>query len=813
MWRFINELRSVSRSLRRRPLLPVLLVLVVAVGIAFLTTTYAVFDAILWKPLEIGSQSRYVMLGEVARDGSVGQMPSAGVDLYAAYARAHAAGRVPSAESFIPLREREVNLVVEGVGGAEMATWLRPHTFPHLESTPVLGRFPSAETSRHREIAIGEAIWERRFGRSRAVIGAAVELDGDSAVVVGVMPRRFQFHRMSELWVAWSEAELFADPTASIPLVVKFARGSDYGDLSREISPVMREVFASRTPPDTLRRGSLSPGPFGAPLVPYQLARLILAMTILVLMAACVNVAVLFMVRVRGRGGEFATLAALGARRADVVGRVVGEVALITFAGGALALLLSWSVVRWLNDSMAGTLPAWVDISVDLRAFTVTGATIIGAMLLVAYPAARLAGRLDLARLLTHSGVIGGTPKHGRVKSALIALQVAVVVFLGAATLPIAHAAIALSGVRSGLDEDRVVTVRVNTAGAAQGESAAQHEYVEKVRAHLLADSRIEGVAAAGRAGVWVSGEPQDYSQNWFVEGRVEPLPFLTSYRTSLKTVSRDYFSVVGLRLIEGELFDSGPYAAESRVAVVSRSVAEGFWPGESAVGRRFATSESAPWIRVIGVVQNEEGIFADWRGTTFEPHKTIHLSDAQASMSFMEIHVRADSVTPGLMASVERGVAGVDPTRAVFPAQQLGHGLAVERSVRKWFALILGSGVVAALLMAIMGVYGVVTYYTNVRLRELALRVALGSQRRAAALLVARDTLRSVARGCVFGLAFLLVCARPFIARFEYEASMFSPLSLLCVALLVLTVAGCALAPPMFRLRSTSPHELLRPE
>src|SRR5690606_26525838 len=123
--------------------------------------------AILWKPLEIGSPGRYAMVGEVARGGSGGQMPTARVDLFAAYDSAHAEGRIPSAEVFIPVGETEVNLAVNGVASSETATWLLPRTMPHLESKPLLGRYPSdgADGSRPREIAIGEGIWERRFNR------------------------------------------------------------------------------------------------------------------------------------------------------------------------------------------------------------------------------------------------------------------------------------------------------------------------------------------------------------------------------------------------------------------------------------------------------------------------------------------------------------------------------------------------------------------------------------------------------------------------------------------------------------------------
>src|SRR5690606_1791038 len=158
-------------------------------------------------------------------------------DVYATVRQAHGEGKLPSVEAIIPVEEREVSLVVDGTGSEETGTWLVPHNTRHLETAPLLGRFPAdpdGGTRAAREIAIGEALWARRFARDPGVLGAPVTFDGEAAVIVGVMPARFQFHRVSEVWVAWPEADLLHDPAREVQLVVKLVEGADWHDVASE---------------------------------------------------------------------------------------------------------------------------------------------------------------------------------------------------------------------------------------------------------------------------------------------------------------------------------------------------------------------------------------------------------------------------------------------------------------------------------------------------------------------------------------------------------------------------------------------------
>ncbi|MHB1222645.1 MAG: ABC transporter permease [Gemmatimonadaceae bacterium] len=808
----LRELLLVARGILRRPAVPMLLVLVVAAGVTFLTTAYGVFDALLWRPLPYGAPSRYAMLGE-ARRGAFPPVPRSGVDLVAAYFDAQAHGRMPAVEALIPLEERRVNLEVDGVASAETATWLLVGTMHHLQVAPLIGRYPADPDGAARvarEIAVGEGLWARSFARSREVIGRRVMVDGEAAVVVGVMPATFQFHRMSELWVAWSSEELFADPSRSVPLVARLSANGTFDDLGSQMDPPLRMTLRSRTPPDTLRMGHRMRGPFGRDLVPEPLARLIMSMMALVLVAACLNLATLFLARTSARAPDYATRAALGAGRAGVLRHLLGEVALVVVAGGALALLASWWLLAWIRHTMAGVLPLWVELRLDGRCFGVALAALALALTLVALPAIRLTRRLDLAQVLAHKGVLGRAPRHGRGFSALIATQVALVVILAAATAPIAVSARNLAAVQSGVDDDRVVQVEVHLAGTRYADGAARGDYFEAVRRRLEADPRVEGVARVG-ARDWADAAVP-WSDSVYTDASPEPLPWLATRMLSDRVVSDGYFDVVGLERIAGAGFPAGLGEDGEAVAVLSAAVARLFWPDAPAIGRRFRRGTVGPWTRVVGVVEDEVGIYEDWGGTTAQPHLYVYRSDRQIPAQGMTFLVRAGRMTSDLPRDLRQVVEQVDATQSVTEIRTRAEIFAQPRLERKWLAIVLGSGAVVTVLLAMTGVFGLVSYYTTARLPELALRVALGAPTRTVVWLVTRGTLRSLSIGVLVGALFLSWVQR-FVERFAFATSAFDPMVLGVVVLLVLTVAAMAVTVPLRRVQRLAPQELLRPE
>ena len=278
------------------------------------------------------------------------------------------------------------------------------------------------------------------------------------------------------------------------------------------------------------------------------------------------------------------------------------------------------------------------------------------------------------------------------------------------------------------------------------------------------------------------------------------------------QVVSDGYFDVMGLQRIAGTEFPSGLNEDGEPVAVLSAAVARLFWPDAPAIGRHFRRGTVGPWTRVIGVVEDELGIYQDWGGTTAQPHLYVYRSDRQIPAQQMTIIVRARQLTPEFLRDLRLAVEQVDPTQSVTKVRTRAEIFAQPQMQRKWLAIVLGSGAVVTMLLAMTGVFGLVSYYTTARLPELALRVALGAPTRTVVWLVTRGTLRSLVIGVFVGSLFLAWIQR-FVERFAFATSAFDPMVLGVVVLLVLTVAAMALIVPLRRLHRLAPQELLRPE
>ncbi len=814
LFQLVSELGRTARDLVRRPAVPLVLAFVVAVGITFLVTAFSAFDALLWRGTPYGPHESFALLGEARNRRSIPPMPGIRVDTYAAYQDAHDRRQPSWFEGLIPFEERDVSLVADGVATKEVATWLLPDAFTLLSSSPLLGRTPAdpdGGARMAREIAIGERLWVRRFGRRADVLGEAVSLNGESAVIVGVMPARFSFHRFSDVWVAWSRSEIVADPAGTIHLVARIADGMDVSDVIGGLEPIRLAVRSARIPADSQSVGYTSPGLFGRQAIPAPLAFSVVASMVLVLVAACVNIATLYLARMRRRAPDYATRLALGAGPAGVLRQLFSEIGIIVATGGVVAVIASVWLTTYIHHRMAGILLSWVDIRFDGRGFGVTLGVLAMVFAIVALPGAQLLRRLDLARLLTHKGVLGGAPRHGRGASALITVQVAIVVCLAAAALPIALSASKLADVRSGVADDRIVKVDVRLTGATYESPEAREAYSARVLEALRAEQGVVAAALVGTLSEWRSF-PGGSSDTIYTDASADPLPWSRSFRMGTSVVSSDYFTVTGLPVLAGQTFDAGMAAGAEPVAVLASETARRLWPGQPAVGRRFRVGAGGPWMTVIAVVDDQMGIWADWNGTTAEPDPIIYVSDQQVVATNVAFYARATQVTPNFVSDVRSAVERVDATQPVARARFLADEFSLARVERKWIAVVLGSGAIAAVLLSIIGVVGLVSYYTTARLPELALRIALGAPLSRVVWLVAQKTLHSVGFGLVGGALTLAIVQRG-ISRFTYDTSTTAPVTLALIALVVILVALVALAVPLSRLRHLSPQQLLRTE
>lgn len=763
----LADLRFAVRALRRSPGFVIAAVLCLGLGLGANATVYAVLDGLLLRPLPFADVDRLVAVRRGNRVTGGSQDALSRPDFLDLRARSRT---VPALAAYA------ANTVsLDGPQGSEALTGARVSAefFSMLGARPLLGRgFRPSESApgAPRVAVLSEALWRERYAADPGVVGRAITLDGQPTTVVGVMPARVGLTGDRErLWVPlehrMDEAERGGNylsvvgrlaPGATLAL----ARG-EFDAIGRQLERAHPEVDAELVPR----------------VVPFRDTRTPEAMTVVfgamfgavgfVLLIACANAANLLLARASGRTRELATRAALGAPRARVARLVVLESVLVTALGGALGLGLAHAGLAALLRTVPVVYPAWLVLAVDGRvvAYGLVLALAAG-MLLGLVPALR-ATRPSLAPTLRaggHGAVGGGR----RLRGTLVTTQLALTVVLLAGAGLMVKSVLKLQVADPGFDPRGVLAVRVYAPGARYASMAARRALVARTRERLTG---VPGVATVTTAGIApLSG---DGSTSTFVpEGTAVPAgrePW-----AHVRRVGDGYFALLRHPLVAGRDF-SRAEAADSGAAVVvvnetlARRVGAGAGaPVASALGRRlwFGRGASTRWRTVVGVARDAQIVGLDRKpefhvylpqATTVERHTTYLLRAGCPSRA-----PRAIGCDPGALApAVRAALREVDPTLAVVDVQAMPAMVQQSLWLPRLFGRMFGTFAGAALLLALVGVYGVVAYAVAERTRELGVRLALGARPRDVYRVVLGGGARVAALGLGVGAALALALTR----------------------------------------------------
>ena len=811
----LHDLRYGWRALFRARTVTLTALVALALGIGGTSAIFSVVDAVLLEPLPLGRPDRLVAILH-HRDRPVA--PANFLDWKRGTASFEQMG---AAEAWSPS--------VTGDGTPEKLPALRLTTeaLALARVQPALGRLFVAgedEPGREFEAVLAWSFWQRRFAGDPQVLGRSITLDGRAYRVVGVMPPRFDFP------LFWAhDVQLWAP----LPLGARAAsrEGQSLRVLARlrpnvTIESARAEIAALTTAlereyPGTNRDVTVTPlrdlvvGDVGPALL------VLLGAVGFVLLLACANVAHMLLARASARERELTIRVALGASRARIVRQLLTESLLLGLLGGAVGLgLAGWGVHALVALGGAG-LPRAGEIGLNPRVIAFTLLVTVATALIFGIAPALRASRTRLAGALREGGrgTTGGA-RQQRLRNALVASEFALaLVLLAGAGLAI-RTFLALRDIDPGFEPRGVVTMVVSYPGASVG--APDHRVTFMTDLIQRVDA-LPGVARASAVNhVPVVGDL--WGTRFFIEGRAEPKPG-DAPGAAYRVVLPGYFAAMGIPIRSGRDVAPTDRLGAPAVVVINEYMATKHWPGESALGRRITLDRpgaNTQWMTVVGVVKN--AVRADWAAPPSEEiyvpwlQESSYLTSTAPHVSYMSLVVRADCAArphcdaASLVPALRTAIWSFDRNLPITEVRTMDQAVS-EANARPRFTLVLLAAFAGvALVLAAVGIYGVMTYAVSRRLHEIGVRLALGAEPFAVVRMVVREGMSVALTGAAIGIAGALLLTRS-MSGFLYGVRPADPLTFVGVSLVLIVAALLATYLPARKASRTDPLLALRTE
>jgi putative ABC transport system permease protein len=802
-WR--RELRYAVRRVRRRPGASAVIILTLGMGIGASTSVFSVLSTLVLRPLPFDEPDRLVRVREnlVVQSGPPREVTMSPrrfeilrdraksfVDVAAARYRTFTLGGEGEPERVVGLTATWSHFTVLGVGAA------RGRTFTPEEDAPGAPA-PVA--------VISESLWTRRFGRAPTAVGAELVIDGRPHTVIGVMPRGFRYPYAGEVWIPMGIDPAGQDYEAARGLNVsgRLAPGSTMASAREELDGLSRALARER--PDTDDRIGYTFKTLEEEIlegVPRKVAAL-LGAALFVLLIGAGNVASMIAARLHVEERELSLQVALGAGQGDLIRRVVSESLVLGFSSLALGLGLSAGTVGYLTSlsPVSDLGPYFQDFGVDLRVAFFGGVLAVGAVALASIPSLFLLRRRGSAASLRRVG-------HGPRRMGMGFLDLVVTAELAVAVVLLTGAGLTLQSVRAewgidtGLRPEGLHTFSVAPTSSGYAEAEARVAYLDQVLANVRA---VAGVEAAG----YTNLNPirsQGWGTSVLADGESDAVPGAL-YQINHRAVSEGYFEVAGTGITAGRGFGPSDGPSDPAVAVVSRALADALWRGEDPLGKRLRVGTSdGEIVTVVGVAEDVKEL--DFLEETW--YRPYAQTPGDYNTLVVEIFVRSGSRS--FLPGVREAIRAVDDGVPVFRIQTMEEILRFERRVEAFGTLLLALFAGMGLLMAGVGIYGVLSYVTGRRTREIGLRVALGARRWDVMREVTVRTLGTCAVGLAVGCLGAAGMAR-MMESLVVDVRAFSPLVYGSTALVVLAMALAASAPPTMRALRIHPREALGQE
>ncbi len=804
---WMRDVGTGIRALVRRPGFSLAVVATLALGIGANTLIFTAVDGTVLRPFPFPEPDRIVGVGtgypRIGRDLSWFEHASP-----AEYR--DVAGTSRTLQDLVAFDLGNRRIAAGGVPTNTFTAFWWGDALRTLEMPAWLGRgFSDRETADGDAVAVlSHRLWAERFGADSTLVGRTVQVNDEPYTVVGVAPPGVLFYG-ADLWLPMPIApDEFPRDRRQFQMVGRIAPGASLEGVNAELAEITRRVareHAAEFPEyDGWQAVARTWTDINVAGVRTQ-ALILLGAVGFLLLLVCTNVANMLLARARGRRQELAVRTALGAGRVRLFRQLVVESAVLAGVGGAGGLLLAAWGTRGIRSvvAVAGLgLPGEVALDLRVLAFTaaVTGAA---ALLFGVVPAVHAVNASTAGTLRTEGAGLTPSRSRQRLQRTFVTVEVAVALVLLVGGGLLANTLVRVSRVDPGFDADGLLTMRLTVPPERYPGDAMQLFFQELVDA-------VEGLPEVASAAATLQYPGVAFARrNFWPEGRVEgdaPVP-----RTLATLTTRDYLDVVGIPLVQGRGFTvaDGPGAAP--VAVVNESAARLLFPGEDPVGRRIqleGPAADAPWFTVVGVAADVRNV-----GLDTPPAAEVYASHEQAGRGsnqlFLVVRTTVDDPYDAL-AGIRTVVQGLDPEQPVYSVATVRERLQARNGTQRALALFLGAFAAAALVLASVGIYAVVSHGVGERTREIGLRMALGAGRGSIRGLMVGEALVPVGAGVVAGLVLGVVAARG-LEEMLFGITAADPGTLAAVTVLLLAVATTAAWLPARRASRLDPVEALR--
>lgn len=814
----LKDIRFALRQLLKQPAFTAIAVLTIALAIGATTAVLSLVNGLLVRPLPYRDPQQLVLLLQHFKSQNLERIPVSPPEFKDYETRAH------SFEKIGAFGYTNFNLAAEDRPERVTGATITANVFPALGVSPIKGRFFQPEEctpGRDDVVIISARLWQRRFNSDPQIIGTKLLLNGKNFTVVGVMPAGFdfplqlfnlgnggQFGGRAEIWkpLAFTEDQMKARYSRSFWIVGRLAPGTSAAQAQAEIETINAQMRREHT--DNYAQDNS----FGGDVLSLQdlavagmrpALFILLGAVFLVLLIACANLTTMLLARAAVREREIAIRVALGAGRMRLLKQVFTESVLLALIGGVAGVLLALWGIELLKTIGAQTVPRLHEVNIDFVVLGVTLAICVGTGIVFGLAPGLASSRPALTEALKEGGRSStvGT-RRNRLRNGLVIAEVALaLVLLSGAGLLIKSFA-RLQNVNPGFNPRNALTFEISLPKMQYADDASIVRFNNEAQRRIAA---LPGVQAAGFSTILpLAGTNSDSS--FAIEGRPSdknsPSP-----DEELREVSPDYFRALGTPLIRGRFFTDADNADAPPVIIVNQAFAKKFWPNEDALGKRIvmgSMSDDPKWITIVGIVGDMRHF-----GLDIDPKPEMYVPFTQSAYFTTIYVVRSNQDPQVLLGGIRREIQAIDPAVPLANVRSFENLIGDSVAPRRLSVVLLGVFAGVAVLLAGVGIYGVMSFLVVQRTHEIGVRMALGAQRSDVLKLVLVRSLKLISAGTIIGLI-VAVMSTHTLRALLYSVSAFDAATFALVTILLGAIALAASYVPAMRATRADPMVVL---